>query len=233
MKWKLAAALGACAAVAAFLTVAHSQSGDPALARARARLAHVSAELRRLEDERQIEGLQRTYGYFVDKALWKQTAELFAPDGTLEIGGRGVFVGQKRILEYLNFLAPHGLMRGLLFNHLQLQPIITIAPDGRTARGRWRFVSEVGEYQKSALWGLGTYENEYVKQDGVWKIRSLHAYFRMYTPYDEGWGKAAQPLTHPETSLPPDRPPTVVYRAYPSTYIPPYHYSNPVTGGRH
>lgn len=233
MRGKLAAALAACAAVAVLVTVARSESGDPALARARARLAQVSGQLRRLEDERQIEDLQRTYGYFVDKALWKQTAELFAPDGTLEIGGRGVFVGQKRILDYLTFLAPQGLTRGLLFNHIQLQPVITVAPDGRTAKGRWHFVSEVGEYQKSALWGMGSYENEYVKQNGVWKIRALHAYFRMYTPYEKGWAEAAQPNTHPEAALPPDRPPTVLYRIYPGTYIPPYHFPNPVTGAAH
>jgi hypothetical protein len=45
-----------------------------------------------------------------------------------------------------------------------------------------------------AHWGLGTHENEYVKQDGVWKIRSLHQYTTMYTPYEDGWGVTALPL---------------------------------------
>ncbi len=197
---------------------------------ARARLAHVEQVVGRLEDERAIENLQRTYGYFVDKTMWKETADLFADDATLEIGGRGVFVGKARILQYLTWLAPKGLAHGLLMNHMQLQPIITVAPDGNTAKGRWRFLAEVGEYQKSSRWGEGTYENEYVKQGGVWKIKTLHAYFRTYTDYAAGWARSAVPNTRPEKDLPPDLPPTVKYDTYPATFIPPYHYPNPVTG---
>ncbi|MGH8325960.1 MAG: nuclear transport factor 2 family protein, partial [Steroidobacteraceae bacterium] len=184
----------------------------------------------RLADEQAIETLQRSYGYFVDKALWKDAADLFTQDGTLEIGGRGVFVGRKRVLEYLEWLAPEGLVRGKLFDHLQLQPIVTVAPDGRTAKGRWRFFAQVGDHGKTGLWGIGTYENEYVKEDGVWKIAALHSYFRMYAPYAEGWGKTALPNTRPEKDLPPDRPPTVVHEIYPATFIPDCHYPNPVTG---
>jgi hypothetical protein len=227
-------------AAAALLTLVLTASGAaPAssdgtlsarIAAVRASAEQVSHDLGRLEDERAIENLQRSYGFFVDKALWKETADLFADNGTLEIGGRGVFVGKARVLQYLVWLAPQGLTRGKLFNHTQMQPIITVAPDGRTARGRWRFLAEVGDYQKSALWGTGTYENEYVKENGVWKIAKLHGFFRMYTPYADGWGKTAVPNTHPEKDLPPDRPPTVQYEDYPSTYIPPYHYLNPVTG---
>jgi hypothetical protein len=222
------------AAAAAWIAGAQSKQSEPvaehSLSEVRARVARVKQTVQRLEDERAIENLQRSYGYFVDKAMWTETADLFAQDGTLEIGGRGVFVGKARILQYLNFLAPQGLTTGKLFNHLQLQPIITVAPDGMHAFGRWRFLSEVGDYGKSALWGMGTYENEYVKENGVWKIERLHAFFRMYTPYAEGWGKTAVRNTHPEKKLPPDRAPTVTYETYPATYIPPYHYPNPVTG---
>ncbi|MGH8219008.1 MAG: nuclear transport factor 2 family protein, partial [Steroidobacteraceae bacterium] len=142
----------------------------------------------------------------------------------------GVFVGKARILQYLTWLAPQGLVHGKIQNHIQLQPIITVAPDGRTAKGRWRWLAEVGDYRKDSRWGIGTYENEYVKERGVWKIKTLHAYFRMYTDYASGWAKSAVPNTHPEKDLPPDRPPTVVYRTYPATFIPPYDYPNPVTG---
>lgn len=193
-------------------------------------LAQLAGRVQRLEDERAIENLQRCYGYFVDKALWREAAELFAERGTLEIGGRGVFAGRARVLDYLRWLEPSGLARGKLFDHLQLQPIVTVAPDGLTARGRWRFLAQVGDYQKSALWGVGTYENAYVKERGVWKIETLHSLFRMYTPYADGWAKTALPNTRPEKTLPPDRPPSIVYEMYPATFIPPCHYPHPVTG---
>ena len=212
------------------LDAAGAQPSTTGSASASGRLADLTARVQRLEDERAIENLQRSYGFFVDKALWQETADLFTADGTLEIGGRGVFEGKARVLEYLRWLEPQGLVRNKLFDHMQLQPIVTVAPDGRSARGRWRFFAQVGELGKSALWGLGTYENEYVKEHGIWKLKALHSYFRMYTPYADGWGKTALPNTHPEKDLPPDRAPTTVHETYPGTFIPACHYAHPVTG---
>jgi len=189
----------------------------------------ISRRVTRLEDENAIENLQRSYGFYVDKALWKEAADLFASNGTLELGGRGVFVGKSRVLEYLTWLGPNGLTRGKLFNHIQLQPIIHLASGGHSARGRWRFLVEYGEHNVSAMWGGGTYENEYAKEGGIWKIKTLHGYFRFYTPYKDGWGKTADPH-RPLKPLSADLPPTVVYEPYPSTFVAPFHYKNPVTG---
>ncbi len=198
-------------------------------AEARDEFVRLSRKLTHLEDENAIEDLQRIYGFYIDKQLWNESADLFTQDATLEIGGRGVFVGKPRVLEYLTWLAPHGLTYGKLFNHIQLQPIIHVAPDGNSARGRWRFLVEFGEYQKSAMWGGGAYENEYVKEDGVWKIKSLHAFFRFCTPYKDGWGQTARPNSRPEKDMPPDRSPTILYDSYPSTFVAPFHYKHPVT----
>jgi len=206
------------------------RDAEPPAGAAPAAAGELERRVQRLEDERAIENLQRSYGYYVDKALWSEAADLFSADGTLEIGGRGVFAGKPRVLEYLKWLAPEGLTRGKLFDHMQLQPIVTVAADGASARGRWRFFAQVGEYRISGVWGLGTYENEYVKENGVWKIRTLHSFFRMYAPYADGWGKTALPNTRPEQDLPPDRPPSIVHETYPGTYIPPPHYRHPVTG---
>jgi hypothetical protein len=194
-----------------------------------AAFARVSDKIQRLEDESAIENLQRIYGFYVDKQLWKEAADLFADNGTIEIGGQGVFVGRSRVLEYLIQLSPGGLTRGKLFNHIQLQPIIDVTPDGKTAKGRWRFLAELGEYKKSATWGGGTYENEYIKEGMIWKIRTLHAYSRFCTPCADGWGKSALPSARPEKRLLPDRPPTVSYELYPATFVAPFHYKNPVT----
>jgi hypothetical protein len=196
----------------------------------RSLVASIEATITRLEDEDAVENLQRAYGFYVDKAQWKDAADLFADDGTLELGGRGVFVGKARVLQYFTRLAPGGFERGMLLNHLQLQPIVDIANDGNTAQGRWRWVAEIGSEGKadSALWGGGTYENAYVRENGVWKIRNLHGYIRFTTPYAEGWGKKALPNTKPDAE--PDRPPTQVYDSYPATFVAPFHYRNPVTG---
>ena len=40
----------------------------------------------------------------------------------------------------------------------------------------------------------------------------------------------ALPAPAVSAQLPPDRPPSVTYAAFPSFYVPPLHYANPVTG---
>jgi hypothetical protein len=190
------------------------------------RLAGLEQRLQRLEDANQIEVVQRTYGYLVDKALWREVSDLFAEDGTYEIGGRGVFVGRGRVLEYLQTgLAPERPVEGRLYNHMTLQTIVHIDPDGLHAHVRAR-----AWVMSTAGWGDAMYENELLKKGGIWKFSKVRGPFHMYSPM-EGWGKTTVPNTRPDSFLPPpDRPPTVVYLAYPSVYIVPFDYPNPVTG---
>jgi len=79
-------------------------------------------------------------------------------------------------------------------------------------------------------WQEGPYENEYVKEGGVWKIARLHWYTTVSSSYDKGWHRQAYPIAGPLRDLPPDRPPSVVYQGFPSFFLPPYHYLHPVTG---
>ena len=191
------------------------------------RLDALNARITRLEDLNAIERLQKAYGYFVDKSQWTQLSELFADDATLEIGGRGIFVGKARVLEYMHgAFGPDGPKEGVLAQHMQFQPIADVSPDGRTGWVRSRaFV------MSNAGWGLPMYENEYRKgSDGVWRISRLSGPFTMYTSW-EGWGKNALNNTWPDKFDPaPDLPPSTVYLTYPAYWIVPFHYPNPVTG---
>ena len=55
----------------------------------------------RLQDMTEVEIVQHAYGYYVDKAQWRSVSELFADDATLEIGGKGVFLGKERVFQYM------------------------------------------------------------------------------------------------------------------------------------
>jgi hypothetical protein len=186
-----------------------------------------------LEDTKAIKRLQRAYGYYVDKKLSRDIGALFAdaPDTTAELGGLGVYVGKARIAEFYDrVIGGEGLKPSQLHNHMILQGVVHVADDGRTAKGRWRALIQIGDAGKSATWAEGPYENEYVKENGVWKFSKVHWYQTVSAPYDPGWHKAPEPINPPLKDFPPDRPPSVTYQSYPSAYQPPYHYKNPVSG---
>jgi hypothetical protein len=217
---------------AALLAGLPAQEPDPAarVEALEARLATLEREVLLLEDTKAIKRLQRAYGYYADKKLAGEISALFAEDATAEIGGLGVFEGRARITELYDFLLGDGLEDGELSNHIILQGVVNVAPDGDTAKGRWRALIQLGEHGASAIWSEGPYENEYVKENGVWKFSKLHWYMTVTAPYDPGWHRAQIPLPEPSPDLPPDRPPSEAYRSYPSAYLPMYHYDNPVSG---
>ena len=196
----------------------------------------LTARVEKLEGTRAVKKLQRAFGYYVDRGLWTDAADLFAEDGTIEIGIDGVYVGKSRIREYLMRL--HGGQEGLIYGQLNewitLQPAVFIAADGRSATARWRDQGMLGQYRKHAQWRDGIYENVYVREGGLWKIKSLHLYVNFVAPYEKGWArlKPGEGLTRSEASksFAPDRPSTATYQSFPDTQVPPFQATNPVTG---
>jgi hypothetical protein len=176
----------------------------------------------RAEDHLAILNLQAAYGYYVDKGLWDQAADLFAEDGALELAGRGVYVGRERVRAYLHHLPPYGY--GVLYNHMQLQPVVHVDVAAGTAKGRWRSFMQVGSLGAEARWGEATYENEYVRVGDDWRIASLHAYMNFYVEYEQGWNKGGVKLLRSIEGLRPDLPPTMEYESYPEPLIAPFHY---------
>ena len=202
-----------------------------------AQVAELTERVERLEATRAVIKLQRAFGYYVDRGLWSEAADLFANDGTIEIGLDGVYAGKARIAEYLRRL--HGGQEGLIYGQLNewvtLQPAVTVAADGRSASARWRDLGMLGQYKKHAEWRDGIYENTYEKgADGIWRIRSLHLYVNFVAPYEKGWArlKPGEGLARSEASIafPPDRGPTASHEAFPAVQVPPFQAPNPVTG---
>ncbi|GAA0270490.1 hypothetical protein GCM10009127_08230 [Alteraurantiacibacter aestuarii] len=186
------------------------------------RLDALEKKARIAEDYVAIANLQAAYGYYVDKGLWDKAADLFASDGTLEIAGRGVYVGQDRVRQYLHQLPEYG--DGTIFNHMQLQPVIHIDSEAGTAKGRWRTLMMVGFLNKEGRWGEATYENAYVREGEKWRIASLHGIINFYCEYDEGWHRGGVPLLRSTAGIAPDLPQSFEYEAHPKAVIAPFHY---------
>ncbi len=218
--------LFAAAALAIGVSCAHGQ-GAKDLKDIEQQLNGLGERIQRLQDLTDVEIIQDTYGYFVDKAQWHGLADLFAPDATLEIGGKGVFLGRPRVFEYMHVgLGPLGPKDGSLIDHQQFQCLPTINPDGLSAHIRC-----IAFVMSSGGWGHNYYEDEFVKISGVWQFKKLHGPFNMYSGFKAGWLENTILNTTPEKWPPwPDLPPTVLYMTFPNYYIEPFHYPNPVTG---
>ena len=187
----------------------------------------LSARAQRLSDEIDVTNLQHAYGYYADRKMWDDVADLFASEGTMEIGLQGVYVGPKSIRRGLGRA---GLAEGELNDHVHLQTIVTVMPDGRTAYARGTDLGMTGRAGERGLWSQSIYENQFVKQGGVWKFKAMHVYPRFIVDAEQGWAKDAQPAPGPSREFPPDRPTTETYEIYPRFHIAPFHFDNPVTG---
>jgi len=85
----------------------------------------------------------------------------------------------------------YGRQPGELHNHMQLQGVVNVDPDGETAKGRWRAFAQIAGPLPNGVRTVrseGVYEDEYVKEDGRWKFKKMHWYITFTTAYEDGWG---------------------------------------------
>src|SRR5262249_27108451 len=115
-----------------------------------------------LQDESDVLNLQHSYGYYFDQKMWEALANLFAGDGTMELGLRGVYAGRDRIRRALSLIGGEALHDDEVDDHLQLATVVHIAPDGNTAKARGVELSVSGVKGRGAQWEEGIFENEYV-----------------------------------------------------------------------
>ena len=119
-----------------------------------------------------------------------QVANLYAdhPDTCVEfLGGR--YNGKEGVQRlYIgrfanSFVAGrNGPVYGLPLDHPQMQGIVDVNSEGTRAKGRFRSMMSAGTHDSIKdthprglvqWWEGGVYENEYIKENGVWKIFRL------------------------------------------------------------
>jgi hypothetical protein len=135
----------------------HTLTHDKILATLQTELATLEYRAGLVKDANDIKRLQRSFGYYFDKALWDEVNDLFTHDGMIEIGLDGVYEGKARVRDYLYALGGGhaGLVEGQLNETMQLMPVITVDPGGKTAKGRWRAILMIGKLGEKAFWGEG------------------------------------------------------------------------------
>ena len=211
-----------------------------------ARLDKLEHELAIQQDIHQIRRIQYAYGYFIDKSQYNEVVDLFADDGDVWFLG-GVYKGKAGVRRlYIErfqtmFTQGHnGPRYGWLLDHPQLQMIIDVAPDRNSAQVRGRSMMQAGLHDSAqgnprAWWEGGIYENDYVRVNGVWKLKALRYFPFWHGTFDEGWQKTKidfipmASVCFPTDPLGPDELITPAPRLWPATDTVPYHYVHPVT----
>ncbi|KUR79321.1 nuclear transport factor 2 family protein [Novosphingobium sp. Fuku2-ISO-50] len=212
-----------------------------------ARIARLEHELAIQQDIEQIRKVQYTYGYFIDKSQYNEVVDLFSDEGEVWFLG-GIYRGKAGVRRlYIErfqgtFTQGHnGPRYGWLLDHPQLQMVIDVAPDRRTATVRGRSMMQAGLHESAegaqrAWWEGGIYDNRYVREDGVWKIARLGYFPFWHGTFADGWAKTPIdyiPFTktlYPEDPLGPDAFVEPTPRLWPATDIVPFPYPHPVTG---
>jgi hypothetical protein len=127
---------------------------------------------------------------------------------------------------------PGSELPGRLGNHLNMQPVITLNPDGQSGNVRSRLLQQLS-FNANPSMGAAVYENAVVKEDGKWKFQSTHGYNTWTASYAGGWAKnPGLRVPGPSADFPPDVPPTLVFAMFPTVYAIPFHYANPISGRR-
>jgi hypothetical protein len=124
-----------------------------------------------------IKRLKYKYLRCLDQKRWSELAECFTKDAVSAYsGGKYSFEGRDAIMEFLEKAMGAD---SFLSSHTVHQPEIELTSE-TTATGTWALHDVVIETNANiVIRGAAFYEDEYVKLDGEWKIKST-GYQRTY-----------------------------------------------------
>lgn len=231
---------------------AFAQNASVSVEQLAARLKALENKYQNLQDVHEIENLQRIYGFYVERGHLDEVADLFStsPNVATEMSGM-TQVGIANVRKYFSSATPFGVMvpgtKPADYLHITapISDVIDVNSDGKMAHGRWyalMYLNNAG-MGGGAVWGVGIYENDYIKENGKWKILRLRFDDIFLSTYDKkGWINSMPSFTGamqppPGVTPPPGQqsgslPPPGRGRSEKTPFadLMPYHYKNPVTG---
>jgi SnoaL-like domain len=209
-------------------------------------IAQLQRQLSRLEDIEQIKKLQRCYGYYFEHGMNAEVAELFAdtPEARIYFRGFGGFKGSNVKASWSKHLP--GMDPAKYLHVLAMSSgVIDVSEDGTIAKGRWYGqgmvampAPHIGELAINHFAFTAVYENEYIKQNGVWKIQVLDVAMLCKVPKPGIVDPQRFQVVFLDPAADAGRP---EFRAmfdfvddtqtsYPSAFVLPFHFPHPVTG---
>ena len=200
-----------------------------------AKISVLQKKVTEFQDIEDIKNLQKAYGYYLEFWMWDEVIDCFsdAPGVTLKLY-EGTYIGKDSIRKY--FELDRQVNPEKLHQVMQIAGIVHVNPDGQRGYGRWYSFGANAIPQEDGVrqyFMNGIYENEYVKENGIWKFMKVEYSMTYAAAPDTGWVNPDR-LTRnrPKGSKrpAPDIPPEEFETRYPSGYIIPFHFVHPVTG---
>jgi hypothetical protein len=211
-----------------------------------AKVEAMDRELTRLRDIDAIRRVEHAYNYYLVMWMHDEIIDLFADrdDTTLE-WPEGTFFGKDGLSRFYRNINPNKDPE-FLHQMMHLSDIIDIAEDGKTGKGRWWGFGAIAVPQGDGgivqAMVCGVYENDFIKENDIWKLWKIKWVPVYYFLPAVGWVKEEQlvgpgpplPGEEGEASIPDwwqsDLPTKNIPYSYPSGYILPFHFKHPVTG---
>jgi hypothetical protein len=203
-------------------------------------LEGLETKIQVLEDIEEIKKLQRAYGYYLEHVMVDDIIDLFADSEDSEIWvTAGKFKGKEAISRLYRCIRASFPGPEFLHQIIQLSGIVHVNSDGIAAKGRWYgFGVNALPLRGGKInpgWMNGVYEVDYLKQEGKWKIKKLRWCMTFRASWTDSFIDPSMRDDSPMDRSQSDNPAlgplgTPEETRYPSGFICPFHFENPVSG---
>ena len=149
-----------------------------------------------------IANVSAAYGYYIDDSMPRGFGGVIAEKGFKMSPFSGYYITRDRVLSARVAGEVPQTRPGISY-HWLIQPVVMISDDGRSATGRFRLfqprtgkeVGKAGDFFGASFWG-GMYHDQYVLENGVWRIWDLTLDEPYITPVawkDGVWARSKDP----------------------------------------
>ena len=164
----------------------------------------LARDVERARSIRQVKDLQYSLTHYAQFGLVDEIMTLFSETAVIEqVYENRTIRGHDAIRRYWTekLGGQNGLGAQQLFHQMFMSPTVTLNYDGRGASGRWTELTMRGRWNgrnPTADWSGGMQVNDYIRENGVWKISRIRDYHQLEGSWYDGFFAA-----HPELPLVP------------------------------
>lgn len=163
-------------------------------------LASMATRLADVEAIRSIRRLQHAWGHYAEAGDTAALGRLFTDDARLILPTHGVEGRAAIDAAVSEAFSPR---QGRFDLRMMLSPVITV--DGDRARARWHELALSTRDDEDGIWSGGIQENTYRRENGRWRIATLHLHPQFSGAQLTGWSNLASRTPEVPTHFTPDQ----------------------------